>query len=246
MIFDMHMHVDELPGLGWSMPAQRCVEAMDRAGIGAAVIMTVTDMPEINPQALELIADACAEHPGRLFGFMRVHPWYGDEAVAILDRAVTRHGFRGLKLHPVSTLAQPGGTESVRLIRRAAELGVPTLFHCGDDPMTTPEAIAVAAQACPEATIILGHMGGYAHTEEAIRVAERLPNVLLETSANPYPDRIADAVRRVGAERVLFGSDGPVCSPELEVEKIRMLGLSEHDERRVLGANALELLGIGA
>lgn len=246
MIFDMHMHVDELPGLGWSMPAQRCVEAMDRAGIGAAVIMTVTDMPEINPQALELIADACAEHPGRLFGFMRVHPWYGDEAVAILDRAVTRHGFRGLKLHPVSTLAQPGGTESVRLIRRAAELGVPTLFHCGDDPMTTPEAIAVAAQACPEATIILGHMGGYAHTEEAIRVAERLPNILLETSANPYPDLIADAVRRVGAERVLFGSDGPVCSPELEVEKIRMLGLSEHDERRVLGANALELLGIEA
>lgn len=246
MIFDMHMHVDELPGLGWSMPASQCVESMDRAGIGAAGIMTITDMPEVNPHALELIAEACAAYPGRLYGFIRVHPWYGEESVAILERAVTRHGFRALKLHPVSTLAQPGGQESVRLIRRAAELGVPTLFHCGDDPMTSPEAIAVAAAACPSARIILGHMGGYAHTEEAIRVAERLPNVLLETSASPYPNKIADAVRRVGAERVLFGSDGPGCSPELEVAKIRMCGLSEGEERRVLGLNALELLGIAA
>ena len=246
VIFDMHMHVDEVPALGWSMPASLCVESMDRAGIGAAGIMTITDMPAVNPHALELIVEACAAYPGRLYGFIRVHPWYGEESLSILERAVTRHGFRALKLHPVSTMAHPAGEESLRLIQRAAELGVPTLFHCGDDPMTTPEAIAAAAAACPTATIILGHMGGYAHTEDAIRVAERLPNVMLETSASPYPDAIVDAVRRVGARRVLFGSDGPGCLPELEVEKIRMCGLREDEERQVLGLNALELLGIPA
>ena len=45
------------------------------------------------------------------------------------------------------------------------------------------QAIARAAEACPEATIILGHMGGYFHVEEAIDAAERHPNLVLETSA---------------------------------------------------------------
>lgn len=243
MLIDMHMHVDELPGLGWSMPAQQCIDAMDVAGIEAAVIMTITDMPEVNPAALELIAEACDAHEGRLYGFARIHPWYG-EAVGLLERAVEQLGFRGLKLHPVSTLAQPGGQESVRLIHRAGELGVPTLFHCGDDPMTTPLAIGVAARLCPEATIILGHMGGYGHTEEAIRVAEEHANIVLETSACPYPDKIVDAVSRIGAERVIFGSDGPVASPLLEVEKIRMCGFAPADEARILGDNAQTLLGL--
>jgi hypothetical protein len=243
MIIDMHMHVDELPGLGWSMPASRCIKAMDTAGIDKAVIMTITDIPEVNPDALELIASECATHDGRLVGFARIHPWYPD-SVTVLDKAVSEHGFGGLKLHPVSTLAQPSGAESVRLIRRAGELGVPTLFHCGDDPMTTPFAIAEAAALCPESTIILGHMGGYSHTEEAIRVAETHANILLETSACPYPDKIVDAVSRVGADRVLFGSDGPVCSPTLEVEKIRLCGFSAAEEELILGGNAAVLLGI--
>lgn len=243
MIIDMHMHVDELPGMGWSMPASDCIEAMDAAGIEAAVIMTITDIPEVNPEALELIASECDRYKDRLYGFARIHPWYSD-SVEVLDRAVMKHRFRGLKLHPVTTLAQPSGAESLRLIRRAGELGVPTLFHCGDDPMTTPLAIALAAKECPEAQIILGHMGGYGHTEEAIRVAETYPNIILETSACPYPNKIVEAVGRIGADRVIFGSDGPVASPTLEVEKIRMCGFAPDIEALILGGNAEALLGL--
>lgn len=244
MIVDMHMHIDDIPALGWHMSAAQCVAAMDEAGIDIAVAMTITDLPEVNPTAIELIADACAEFPGRLYAFARVHPWYQEEAVRLLRRAVTEHGFKGLKLHPVTTIAHPSGPDTIRLIRTAAELGVPTLFHCGDEPMTTPLAIAPAAAAVPEGTIILGHMGGYFHVDEAIAVAERYPNIVLETSAMPYPNKIKEAVERVGAERVIFGSDGPVCSPVLEKEKVGMAGLDPDDEARVLGGNAARLLGV--
>ena len=132
---------------------------MDEAGIDKGVVMTIVDAPEVNPRALELIAEACAAFPERLFAFARIHPWYGDEAVALLERAFAL-GFKGLKLHPVSTIAHPGGEDTLRLIRVAAAHSAPTLFHCGDEPLTTPLAIAHAAGACPEATIILGHMGG--------------------------------------------------------------------------------------
>jgi predicted TIM-barrel fold metal-dependent hydrolase len=241
VIVDAHMHVDDVPALGWRMEAELCVRRMDEAGIDRAVVMTIVDAPEVNPDAIELIADACAAYPDRLWAFARVHPWYGERSLALLARAFEL-GFKGLKLHPVSTIAHPSGEETLRLIRSAAARRAPTLFHCGDEPLTTPLAVAAAAQACPEATIILGHMGGYFHVDEAIEVAERLPNVVLETSAMPYPAKIREAVERVGPERVLYASDGPMCSPRIELEKVRLAGLGPEAERLVLGENALRIL----
>src|SRR5262249_15756877 len=204
--------------------------------------MTIVDAPEVNPDALELIADACAAFPGRLDAFARIHPWYGEQSLALLERAIGELGFKGLKLHPVSTIAHPSGEETLRLIRRAAEYSAPTLFHCGDEPLTTPLTIAHAAAACPEATIILGHMGGYVHLNEAIPVAERFPNLVLETAAMPYPAMVRAAGERVGPERVLYASDGPACSPRIELEKVRLAGLDSAAERLVTGGNAERIL----
>jgi predicted TIM-barrel fold metal-dependent hydrolase len=241
VIIDAHLHVDDVPALGWKLEAELCVRRLDEAGIERGVVMTITDAPEVNPHALELVAAALAAFPGRLEAFARIHPWYGDESAALLERAFEL-GFKGLKLHPVSTIAHPSGEDTLRLIRIAAAHRAPTLFHCGDEPLTTPLAVVHAAAAVPEATIILGHMGGYFHVDEAIEVAERLPNVVLETSAMPYPAKIREAVERIGAGRVLYASDGPACSPRVEVEKVRLAGLEPDDERLVFGENAVRIL----
>jgi len=169
-----------------------------------------------------------------------------DEARAALDEAILERGYRGIKLHPTTTLAHPAGEGTVALLRRCAELGVPALFHCGDDPYATPHAIEAGAREVPDCTVVMGHMGGYFHVDDAIAAAERQPNLMLETSAMPYPRKIAEAVSRVGSDRVLFGSDGPGCNPALEVRKITMLGLDADDERRILGGNAARLLGLEA
>ena len=95
--------------------------------------------------------------------------------------------------------------------------------------------------------IILGHMGGYFHVDEAIDVAERYPNIILETSAMPYPEKIREAVERIGAERVIFGSDGPVSSPALETQKImHRRARATRTAELVLGGNAETLLGVAA
>lgn len=244
MIIDMHMHIEEVASLGWKMSAEDCIRAMDAAGVDAAAVMTLTDLPGLNPEGLELIADACASHPGRLLGFLRLNPAHLETSRQLLRQAVTELGFKGLKLHPVSTLQHPGGAATIELVRLAGELGVPTLFHCGDEPMSTPLSVAETAAACPDATVILGHMGGYFHVDEAIEVAEQHPNVVLETSAMPYPDKIRTAVDRVGAERVVFGSDGPVSSPALERQKVVIADLGEPAASLVLGGNASVLLGL--
>jgi uncharacterized protein len=242
MILDFHTHVDHAELYGWFDPPEKLLPLLDAAGIERAAIMTYVDHPGSSPGAVDLIADAVSRYPDRLIGFVRLNPNFRDAALAGLERAVLELGFRGVKLHPTTTLAHPAGEATVELMERCAELGVPVLFHCGDDPYTTPQAIEAAAARVPRCAVVMGHMGGYFHVDDAIAAAERQPNLTLETSAMPYPGKIAEAVGRLGPERVLLGSDGPGCNPALEVHKIRMLGLDPEAERLVLGENAARLL----
>jgi hypothetical protein len=201
--------------------------------------MTYSDSPDL----LEYIRDAVSRFPGRLIAYARLDP--GDPASREhLARAVTSWGFRGLKLHPVGNHIHPAQTDSLDLIRSAASLGVPVLFHCGDEEFTLPFQVAAAAREVPLASIILGHMGGYFHVQDAILAGERFPNLYLETSAMPYPGMVREAVNRLGADRVLFASDGPGCPPGLELSKIRLAGLDREDEEKVLSGNIKRLIGL--
>jgi predicted TIM-barrel fold metal-dependent hydrolase len=244
VIIDFHTHVDEAKLYGWIDPPEKLVPLLDAAGIAKAVCMTYVDYPGSNPDAVDYVAGAVDRFRERLVGFVRLNPNHQREAEDALRRAITDYGFRGLKLHPTTTLAHPAGEPTVALLRSCGDLGVPVLFHCGDDPYTTPQAIAAAASRAPDTVVVMGHMGGYFHVDEAIAAAARVDNLVLETSAMPYPGKIGEAVATIGAERVVFGSDGPGCNPALEVDKIRLAGLDPAAEALVLGGNAARLLGL--
>ncbi|MBI3961231.1 MAG: amidohydrolase [Deinococcus sp.] len=240
MIIDAHAHVDEVKAFGWYDPPEKLIRFMDRYGIDRAVILTYADEP--GPEgALQRLLGYMRRYPKRFIPFLRMDPRY-DVAQRILQDAVEQHGVKGLKLHPISNVCTPFSPLTVELIRLAGRLGVPTLFHSGDVALSLPWQIGRAAQLCPDAVIIMGHMGGFLHAEEAIRVAERHPNIILETSAMPYPHLIKEAVRRLGAERVVFGSDQPAAHPQVELKKIDVAGLTEQEKQLVLGENIARLL----
>jgi uncharacterized protein len=242
LIIDSHTHADEATSLGWIDPPETILKLLDEAGIDKAVIMTYVDAQDEAP--LDYIAAAVARYPARLVGYARIHPG-SENAEALLEKAVGERGFKGLKLHPVSNLSHPADEATHRLMRKAAELRVPVLFHCGDEPFTTPFELEYAAVAVPEATVIFGHMGGYFHAEQAIEVAQRRPNVYLETSAMPRPALISQALRAIGPERILFASDGPGCDPRLEVYKVQRAGLTDDEKALVFAGNILHLWGEG-
>ena len=242
MIIDSHTHVDEAPAYGWFDPPETIVNLLDEAEIEQAIVMTYRDAPGPEERVIEYIAEAIQRYPGRLIGYARMNPRYGDEAVELFDKAIREYKFKGLKLHPVSYVMHPASDATLDLIRHAASLNAPTLFHCGDEEFTLPLQIAEAAEAVPEATIILGHMGGYFHVRDAIRVAKRLPNLVLETSAMPYPAMIRETVDQLGAERLLFASDGPGCDPALEVEKVKRAGLTAEQESLIFEGNIARIL----
>lgn len=246
-IIDAHTHIEGLPDCDWQDPPELMLRLMDEAGIDQAIVMTYCDAPlghaHYNP--LDYVHDAVKKYPERLLGFARLNPG-ADEAEALLEEAVLQRGFRGLKLHPFGYRIPSDDECTLKLLRCAARLNVPALFHCGDEEYTLPLQLERAAQACPETAIIFGHMGGYFHVRDAIAVARCCPNVYLETSATPHVSLIREAIDLLGADRVIYASDGPGCDPTIELKKVEMIGLSEAQRQRIFSANILRLMGVEA
>jgi uncharacterized protein len=240
-VIDSHTHVDEYEAFGWFDPPEAIIELIDEAGIEKAIIMTYADAPVLKPDALQYIHNACKNYPDRLIPYARINP-HVDNAAALLEEAIVDLKMKGLKIHQESVTAAAHHDSIIRLVRKASEFDAPVLFHSGDEALSLPQQFTKLAEAVPEATIILAHMGGYHHTDDAIQVCEKYDNLLVDTSACPYPDKIKEAVERLGARRVLFGSDGPGCNPKLELQKIKRIGLSEDDERMVLHDNIMSIL----
>ncbi len=240
MIIDSHTHVDEILAWGWVDPPEVLIPLLDEAGIDQAVIMTYRDAVGPDDPAISYIHDVITRYPERLIGYVRINP-NAPGAMEALDQSLGR-GFKGLKLHPVSYVGFPYAEAALKLMRRAAEYNAPVLFHTGDEAMALPEEVAEAARLCPETIIIMAHMGGYFHCEAALQAAVELPNVMVDTSGCPYPWMIKRLVETIGAERVLFASDGPGCLPALEVEKVHLAGLLPEDEALVFAGNIQRIL----
>lgn len=241
MIIDSHTHVDMVEAWGWMDPPETIISLMDEAGIQKSIVMGYRDAVMPDDPATIYLFNSIQKYPDRLLGYVRINP-NAPKAIDALDQAIHDLGFVGLKLHPVSYVGFPYTQPTVRLMHRAAQYHAPVLFHTGDESLALPEQVAEAARQVPEAQVILAHLGGYYHYEAAIQAGLELPNILIDTSAIPYPWMIRKAIDLLGVERVLFASDGPGCLPKLEVEKIYLAGLSAEEQDLVFSGNILRIL----
>ena len=92
------------PGLVAGLTLPELLERMDAAGIERAFLVAVRAGPEHHPTSAripyEVVADAVAEHPDRLYGLAGVDPTEGMAGVRELERAVTELGFIGAHFYP--------------------------------------------------------------------------------------------------------------------------------------------------
>jgi len=105
--------------------------------------------------------------------------------------------------------------------------------------------VELLATEFPDVDFIIPHLGSFADDWRAqvalLDPLERHPNIYTDSSGVRRFELLHNAVRRAGAEKILFGSDGPWLHPGVELHKIRMLGLPPSGSRLVLGENLLRL-----
>jgi len=244
MIIDSHAHVDVEPAYGMYDTPEKLIRKMDEAGIDIAAVSGYRNFPGHSPDGDKYVLEAINEFPDRLIGYTRINPWWGDAAIDVLEEAILHKGMRGLKLHPATYMLYPFDALTIELVNRAGELGAPVLIHSGDENMCLPYQIDPLAAQCPDTTIILAHIGGFFSHNAAIDVAERRTNVFVDTSEIPFPDHIRLAVDRLGAEKVLFGTDAPCCDMRLELKKVDLADLTPDDYQKVLYRNYASLMDI--
>ena len=210
------------------------------AGVDRAVLMP---SPTFRPRN-RLVAGALDAAPGaraRFVGCALVNPHFGGDAVDELELAVREWGFRAAKLMPTLHAVNLVGRLAHPVMGKARELGVPVTIHSAESP-AHPLEIGVLAEAFPDVPVIMDHMGYRNHAGAAIAAAKRAPNLYLMTTAVMEPHYIRDAVRELGADRVVFGSNGPAGPPAVQLTIVRQAELAPADERKVLGENAARLL----
>jgi len=172
-------------------------------------------------------------------GLVWANPKHPD-AVAEARDYLSGPEWRGIKLHPLLDGYLPDDPLVWPLAELAAGRGLPVLVHCGHPPFSLPWSIEQLAARFPELTVILGHMGhgNIVWIDGAIEVAQRRPNVFLETSGMPMGPKIAEAVCRLGAGRVMYGSDSPFHDPAVEQFKVARCGLAEEELAMVMHGTA--------
>lgn len=239
MIIDCHCHAgkgDLLTG-PWSTdaPVNPYLRRARAAGIHKTVIFAPfhSDYHQANLNTARIVD----RYPERLIGFAMVHPERDrDRIYSMVHQAVTQWDFRGIKAHRHDAPA------TRELCEVAEALRLPLLY----DPAGETDLIDLLASQYPRVNFIIPHLGSFADDWRAhLRVIDQLvrfPNVYADTSGVRRFDYLVQAIKRAGAHKLLFGTDGPWLHPGIEIEKIHLLGLSKDQAALVLGENLVRLL----
>src|SRR5574338_453330 len=153
-------------------------------------------------------------------------------------------GFYGVKYHG-SYLNKPVTSLPIEDLEKLS--GKILLVHCGmykegDVESNTSYLHALdLAEEYPNINVILGHMGGSVLRviEKALNAATDLKNVYFETSGITTPLAVEMAVRKVGSDRILFGSDYPWCSFNAMYHNVNDANISDGDKQRIFYDNFL-------
>ena len=247
-IWDAHVHLNGVPG---TVPQRidRLLTYAGRMGIERVVVsMGTSFVPDPSPRDLRKQNDevlrAIAHAPDRVFGLVYLNPKHPKESLDEMDRCVRDGPMVGVKLWIALECRR---AELDPIVRRAAELKIPILQHAydrlgGNMPgESSPADVAALAARHPDASFICAHTGN--DWERGIRAVRGVKNVWAEVSgSDPTAGFVEMAVRELGAERVLYGSDAGGRSFASQLAKVLSADVPEAAKRLILGGNLRRLL----
>ena len=236
--------------------ASELLDAMDENEVDKSVIF---GFPWKNPETFKMHNDhimaMVQKYPHRFSGLGCFDPAAGN-AVAETERCLDG-GLAG-----IGELAfyQAGIDESALgqlapIMNMCADRDLPVLIHTnepvghayhGKTPMTLAQIYRLIKRFS-ETKIVLAHWGGglFFYSLMKREVKETLKNVFFDTAASPFlydPEIYQFAVRLLGVDKILFGSDYPLLPPARYFDEMRETGLTKPQIDKICGGNAEKLL----
>ncbi|MBK8092417.1 MAG: amidohydrolase family protein [Verrucomicrobiaceae bacterium] len=239
-IWDLHCHLSGVPGLTPEERLGQLLRYADRMGIERlCVYMGMKWSRDPGPEDLRRQNDevlrAIAKYPDRAFGFVTLNPKHVEASLAEIERCVAKGPMLGVKLW----VAEKCSHENLDpLIRRAADLHAVIFQHTwfktggNDAGESTPEDLVALARRFPDVKIICGHTGG--NWELGIRAIRDQKNLFADLAgSDPCAGYTEMAVRELGAERVIYGSDCGGRSFASQLAKVHGAAISDVQKQQI-------------
>lgn len=199
---------------------------------------TFDPIREMNDHALELRDRfGGAYYPG-----LSIHPNFVEESCRELDR-IKANGLKlvGELVPYMMAWDQYASPAALEIFRYAEELDLVISCH-----PTYAEDMEKLAQACPHLTIVYAHPGNFGDWTAQLDRVKKYPNVYVDISGTGLfrYGMLRYAAGQVSTERMLFGTDYPICDPLMQVAGVLYENLPEADMERIFSGNAKRLLGL--
>lgn len=236
---------------------EEILESMDRDGVDRSVVCGFPWRdPDLCREGNDYLLDSLHRHGDRMIPFACLPLTSFRRAEKELERCLSQ-GARG-----VGELAFYSGDFSPGIVRRLASLlsrlsheSIPVLLHTNEPvghdypgkTLRSLQPIYDFLRLVPDVRVILAHWGGgFFFYELMPEVAQAAREVFYDTAASPFlyrPEIYLSALKIIGPDRILFGSDFPLLRPVRYFREMEEVGVPARVRRKIQGLNARSLLG---
>lgn len=248
-VIDVHVHVGysgTVEGAGGRV--EDVLKVMDKNGIDYGIISPIPGYPDpkgvVNTREQnDHIARVLRENPTRFLKALGVvEPRHGEATLDEVDRLLGELGLNGLMFHNDYSGVPVDNPIMFKILERASHyddivIFVHTFQH---GTLEVPFMLGRLARSFPEITFVAGHpMMTFTHLDASIDLAKLYPNIYFDTCIchhHFYP--IETAVREMGEERLLFGSDVPYYDFGFDKVTVEKANISDDVQRKIFFENA--------
>ena len=245
-VIDAHVHQAE-PASSYVMPASdvnaaipNIVKTMDKFGIARSIMMgnraLYADCLDGNREAHE----QAKPYRERICGYWVFNPWQvADISDDVLDEEFVDGYYVGFKILPSYWGLRHDDAKFTRLWEYADKHCLPILIHTWNDC----EPLRNVVPKYPDAIFVIAHCGGTWGRSEAVAIAREFPNVYLETCGTFCEESpLCDAIKDLGAERFVFGTDAAYHNIAYEMGAFLSMPLPDETLKPILGENLKNIL----
>lgn len=207
----------------------------------------------------EEIAEAALDNKDMMVAFASIDPHKGKMGVREAIRLIQDYKVAGFKFHPTTQGFFPNDELAYPLYEVIAEAGLPAIFHSGHSGIGTglpgggglklkysnPIHLDDVAADFPNMKIIIAHPS-WPWQDEALSVCLHKHNVYIDLSGwSPkyFPKQLVQYANTQLKDRILFGSDFPLITPERWMKDFETAGFRPEVHQLILKDNAAKLLG---
>jgi len=222
--------------------ADGILSSCDRLGVDKICVSAISSISGDYKLGNDMVQKVAAEYPGRIYGYVCPTPYYDYD---LSEYFKPGSGIIGIKIHALLQQSEIKNSGYYAAYELADKLSLPILFHAWEQSEAV-QATEVAAKY-KNAKIILGHSG---MTEigakmAAIEGCKKYENIFIDTAISAtYEGAIEWIVSKVGADRIVYGSDVPYFDCRQTFGKLGLSKISEKDKIKIYGENAKKILSL--